>query len=149
MLTDEVKIEFCGCIEQRYVWRKMDAEFDEKDTPPTVKHCGESIMFWPCIAATGMGNISVVKGKNISIKYQQILKAKKKKKLNVKKWWILQQDNDDVHNSKSALDYLRMHKLKILLWPSQSHDLNINVTKEQCMPSGSGKISPKQELKNI
>ena len=40
--------------------------------------------------------------------------------------WILQQDNDPKHTSKSTQDWLRKKKLKVLEWPSQSPDLNPN-----------------------
>lgn len=32
-------------------------------------------MLWACVAASGMGNISLVEGRMDSIKYQQILEA--------------------------------------------------------------------------
>lgn len=126
--TDEVKIELFGRNEQRYVWRKKGAEFHEKNTSPTVKHGGGSIMLWACVAASGTGNISLVEGRMNSIKYQQILEANitpSVKKLKMKRGWLLQQDNDPKHTSKSTMDYLKRRKLKVLPWPSQSPDLNI------------------------
>lgn len=63
-----------------------------------------------------------------SIKFQQILDAnlmQSVKKLKLKRGWLLQMDNDPKHTSKSTVDYIKRHKLKVLPWPSQSPDLNI------------------------
>ena len=35
------------------------------------------------------------------------------------------QDNDPKYTSKSNMDYLKRHKLKVLEWPSYCPDLNI------------------------
>uniref|UniRef100_A0A8C5DSB5 Transposase n=1 Tax=Gouania willdenowi TaxID=441366 RepID=A0A8C5DSB5_GOUWI len=126
--TDEVKIELFGHNKQRYVWRKKGAAFHEKNTLPTVKYGGGSIMLWGCVAASGIGNIARVEGRMDSIKYQQILEANitaSVKKLKLKRGWLLQQDNDPKHTSKSTMDYFKKRKLKVLEWPSQSPDLNI------------------------
>ena len=126
--TDEVKIELFGHNQQRYVWRKKGAAFHEKNTLPTVKHGGGSIMLWGCVAASGTGNIAWVEGRMDSTKYQQILEANitpSVKKLKLKRGWLLQQDNDPKHTWKSTMDDLKRHKLKVLEWPSQSPDLNI------------------------
>ncbi|KAK3570719.1 hypothetical protein QTP86_025262 [Hemibagrus guttatus] len=38
--------------------------------------------------------------------------------------WVLQQDNDPKHTSKSTSKWLKKNKMKTLEWPSQSPDLN-------------------------
>ncbi|KAK3569498.1 hypothetical protein QTP86_031670 [Hemibagrus guttatus] len=38
--------------------------------------------------------------------------------------WVLQQDNDPKHTSKSTSEWLKKNKMKTLEWPSQSPDLN-------------------------
>ncbi len=85
-------------------------------------------MLWGCIAASGSGNLSRVKGTMDSIKFQQILGANlmpSVKKLKLKCGWLLKMDNDPKHTSKSTVDYIKRRKLKVLPWPSQSPDLNI------------------------
>ncbi|KAI5107574.1 sterile alpha motif domain-containing protein 9-like [Silurus meridionalis] len=42
--TDETKLELFGPMDQRYVWRRKNKAYEEKNTLPTVKHGGGSIM---------------------------------------------------------------------------------------------------------
>ncbi|KAK3517578.1 hypothetical protein QTP70_012564 [Hemibagrus guttatus] len=42
----------------------------------------------------------------------------------LKRTWVLQQDNDPKHTSKSTSEWLKKNKMKALEWPSQSPDLN-------------------------
>lgn len=126
--TDETKIELFGHNQRRYVWRKKGEAFQEKNTLPTVKHGGGSIMLWGCVAASGTGNIVRVEGRMDSTKYQQILEAnvlKSVRTLKLKRGWIFQQDNGPKHTSKSTMKYLQERRRKVLEWPSQSPDLNI------------------------
>ncbi|KAK3526009.1 hypothetical protein QTP70_012796 [Hemibagrus guttatus] len=45
-------------------------------------------------------------------------------KLPATRTWVLQQDNDPKHTSKSTSEWLKKNKMKTLEWPSQSPDLN-------------------------
>ncbi|KAI3376775.1 hypothetical protein L3Q82_000380 [Scortum barcoo] len=38
--------------------------------------------------------------------------------------WVMQQDNDSKHRSKSTTEWLQQKKIRLLEWPSQSPDLN-------------------------
>ncbi|KAK3560943.1 hypothetical protein QTP86_023128 [Hemibagrus guttatus] len=44
--------------------------------------------------------------------------------LKLKRTWVLQQDNDPKHTSKSTSEWLKKNKMKTLEWSSQSPDLN-------------------------
>ncbi len=44
--------------------------------------------------------------------------------LKLKRTWVMQQDNDPKHTSKSTSEWLKK-KNKVLEWPSQSPDLNL------------------------
>ena len=49
--SDETKIELFGINSTRRVWRERNADYDPKNTIPTVKHGGGNIMLWGCFSA--------------------------------------------------------------------------------------------------
>ena len=58
--------------------------------------------------------------------YQTILQENVRpsiRELKLKRSWVIQQDTDPKHTSKSASEWLNK-KFKVLEWPSQSPDLN-------------------------
>ena len=55
------------------MWRKDGEAYSTKNTVPTVKFGGGSIMIWECFSAKGVNKISVIDGKMIAQKYKQIL----------------------------------------------------------------------------
>ncbi|KAI3363740.1 hypothetical protein L3Q82_001204 [Scortum barcoo] len=125
--TDESKIDLFGRCTARYIWRKNGTAFDKKNIMPTVKHGGGSVMVWGCFAASGPGQLTVIDGIMNSGVYQKILKDNVRpsvRALKLKRSWIMQQDNDPKHTSKSTSEWLKKNKMKVLEWPSQSPDLN-------------------------
>ncbi|KAI3370477.1 hypothetical protein L3Q82_025233, partial [Scortum barcoo] len=85
------------------------------------------VMFWGCSAASGPGRLAVINGTMNSAVYQKILKENVRpsvRDLKLKRTWVLQQDNDPKHTSKSTSEWLKKNKMKTLEWPSQSSDLN-------------------------
>ena len=71
--SDETKFELFGTMDQRYIWRKKNEAYVEKNTLPTVKHGGGSLMLWGCFTSSGTGNLQHVDGIMNSIKCQEIL----------------------------------------------------------------------------
>src|SRR4029434_7181198 len=53
MWSDETKIKLFGINSTCCVWRGKNAEYDPKNTIPTVKHGGANIMLWGCFSAEG------------------------------------------------------------------------------------------------
>ena len=47
-------------MDQRYVWRRKNEAYEEKNALPTVKHSGGSVMLWGCFASNGTGNLHPV-----------------------------------------------------------------------------------------
>ncbi|KAK3520058.1 hypothetical protein QTP70_011982 [Hemibagrus guttatus] len=110
-----------------YVWRKSNTAFQKKNIILTVKYGGGSVMVWGCFAASGPGRLAVINGTMNSAVYQKILKENVRPSvcdLKLKRTWVLQQDNDPKHTSKSTSEWLKKNKMKTLEWPSQSPDLN-------------------------
>lgn len=84
-------------------------------------------MVWGCFAASGPGRITVINGKMNSKMYQDILQENLRPsvhQLELKRGWVMQQDNDPKHTSKSTKEWIKQKKLRLLEWPSQSPDLN-------------------------
>ena len=116
-----------GPMDQRYVWRRKNKAYDEKNTLPTVKHGGGSIMLWGCFASAGTGKLQRVQGTMNSLQYQEILDENVMQSvtnLRLGRRWTFQQDNDPKHTSKSTRAWLQIKGWNILKWPSQSPDLN-------------------------
>ncbi|KAK3519838.1 hypothetical protein QTP70_006672 [Hemibagrus guttatus] len=110
-----------------YVWRKSNTAFQKKNIIPTVKYGGGSVMVWGCFAASGPGRLAVINGTMNSAVYKKSLKENVRPSvcdLKLKRTWVLQQDNDPKHTSKSTSEWLKKNKMKTLEWPSQSPDRN-------------------------
>ncbi len=125
--TDETKVELFGRCVSHYIWRKSNTAFQKKNIMPTVKYGGGCVMVWGCFAASGPGRLAVINGTMNSAVYQKILKDNVRpsvRDLKLKRTWVLQQDNDPKHTSKSTSEWLKKNKMKTLEWPSQSPDLN-------------------------
>ena len=82
-------------------------------------------MVWGCFAASGPGQIAVINGKMNSQVYQDILQENLRpsvRQLKLNRGWVMQQDNDPKHRSKSTMEWLQQKKIRLLEWPSQSPD---------------------------
>lgn len=125
--SDETKIELFGINSRRRVWRQPSTEFDPKNTLPTVKHGGGSIMLWGCFSAKGTGQLHRIEGRMDGAMYRQILNDNllpSARTLKMGRGWTFMQDNDPKHSAKATQEWLRRRHIKVLEWPSQSPDLN-------------------------
>uniref|UniRef100_A0A8C5PFS3 Transposase Tc1-like domain-containing protein n=1 Tax=Leptobrachium leishanense TaxID=445787 RepID=A0A8C5PFS3_9ANUR len=59
--TDETKLELFGPMDQRYVWRRKNKAYEEKNTLPTVKHGGGQSCFGAVLLLQVQGSFSVCK----------------------------------------------------------------------------------------
>uniref|UniRef100_A0A8C5PHJ1 Transposase n=1 Tax=Leptobrachium leishanense TaxID=445787 RepID=A0A8C5PHJ1_9ANUR len=126
--TDETKIELFGKADHSTVYRKWNEAYKEKNTVPTVKYGGGSMMFWGCFAASGTGCLECVQGIMKSEDYQRILGLTVEpsvRKLGLRLIsWVFQQDNDPKHTSKSTQKWMATKRWRVLKWPAMSLDLN-------------------------
>ena len=125
--SDETKIELFGHNSVSSVYRKPGEAFLPKNTIPTVKHGGGSLMFWGCFAATGPGRLVKITGIMKKEDYVEILNENLKdsaKELSLGRRWFFMQDNDPKHSANLTKKWLENNNINVLKWPSQSPDLN-------------------------
>ena len=70
---DETKIEPFGINSTRHVWRKRNAEYNPKNTIPTVKHGGGNLILWGCFSPKGTERLHRIGGRMIGAMYREIL----------------------------------------------------------------------------
>ena len=83
-------------------------------------------MLWGCFAAGRTGALHKIDGTMRKENYVDILKQHLKtsvRKLKIGREWVFQMDNDPKHTSNVVAKWLKDNKVKVLEWPSQSHDL--------------------------
>ncbi|KAI4904925.1 hypothetical protein NFI96_004658 [Prochilodus magdalenae] len=125
--SDEIKMELFGINSARCVWRKRNADYDPKNTVPTVKHGGGDIMFWGCFSAKGTGLLHHISGRMDGAMYRKILSDNllpSVRTLNMGHGWVFQHDSDPKHTAKATKEWLNKMHIKVMEWPSQSPDGN-------------------------
>ncbi|KAI4876539.1 hypothetical protein NFI96_002227 [Prochilodus magdalenae] len=124
--SDETKIEPFGPNSTHRVWRTKN-EYHPKNTIPTVKHGGGSIMLWGCFSAHGTGRLHCIKERMTRAMYCEILgnnTLHSVRALKMGHGWVFHHDNDPKHTARITKEWLRKKHIKVLEWPSQSPDLN-------------------------
>ncbi len=108
------KVELFGrCV----IWHKTNTAFYKKNIIPTVKHGGGggSVMVRCCFAASGHGRLAIIYETMNSVLYQKILKDNVRPSVcDLKLTWVMQQDNDLKHTSKSTSEWLKKNNIKVL-----------------------------------
>lgn len=125
--SDETKIELFGRNSATRVWRKDGSAYNNKNTIPTVKFGGGSIMVWGCFSSKGPGELEIIDGRMNGRMYREILEKnlfKSADLLGHGRDFVFQDDNDPKHTAKLTKKWLQDKEIEVLSWPSQSPDLN-------------------------
>lgn len=115
--SDETKIELFSHSSSQYVWRKKKDAFKAKNTIPTVKHGGGSLMFWGFFLTKGVGALVRVNGIMKKEDYRDILEENLKqsaRNLGMGRRWIFQQDINPKHTSKFVSKWLADERVNVL-----------------------------------
>ena len=121
--SDETKMELFGLNAKRYVWHKPNTAHHPKNTIPTVKHGGGSIMLLGCFSSAGTGALVRTEGKMVGANYRKIIEENlltSARKLKLGRKFTLQHDNNPKHTAKATLEWLLNKKINVLGWRSQS-----------------------------
>ena len=132
MWSDETKIGLFGIKSTPRVWSKRNAEYNPKNTIPTVKHGGGNLMLWGCFSAKGTGRLQRIEGRMNGAMYREILGDNllpSVRALKMGRGWIFQHDNDPKHTAKATKEWLKKKHIKVLEWPSQSPKICANPLK--------------------
>ena len=123
MWSDETKIELFGINSTRRVWRKRNAEYNPKNTIPTVKHGGGNLMLWGCFSAKGTERLHRIEGRMNGAMYREILGDNLLSSVRALKMgcgWVFQHDNDPKHTAKATKECSKISILRSRSGPSQS-----------------------------
>ena len=107
-----------------YVWRKKSEAFKPKNTVPTAKQGGGSILPRACFLTSGTGNLVKVDEKGTVNRDPPENIRQYPAELGLGPHWIFQQDNDPKHTAKIVQKWFGDNAVNVLEWPSQSPDLN-------------------------
>ncbi|KAI4887520.1 hypothetical protein NFI96_016696, partial [Prochilodus magdalenae] len=121
------KLNFLASTPPAMCGGKKNAAYDPKNTVPTVKHGGGSIMVRGCFSAKGTGLLHRITGKMDGAMNRTILRDNllpSARDLKMGRGWVFQHDNDPKHTAKATKDWLKKNHIKVMEWPSQSPDLN-------------------------
>ncbi|CAF2133106.1 unnamed protein product [Rotaria magnacalcarata] len=125
--SDESKYNLFGSDGKVMVWRTSKEEFNPKCTVPTVKHGGGNVKVWGCFAWNGVGNLFFIDDNMTGEMYKDILAEnlfQSSKKLKLGPDMVFQHDNDPKHTSRIVKNWLDKHRVKRLIWPPFSPDMN-------------------------
>ena len=117
MWSDETKIELFGINSTRRVWRNRNAEYNSKNTIPTVKYGGGNLMLWGCFSAKGTARLHRTEGRMNGAMYQEILGDNllpSARTLKMGRGWVFQHDNDPKHTAKATKEWLKKKHIKVL-----------------------------------
>ena len=83
-------------------------------------------MVWGCMSSKGLGRLHFIDGIMNSEVYVEILRDCMLPSARdiLGRRFQFQHDNDPKHTSKKVTEFLKQKKVKVLVWPPQSPDLN-------------------------
>ncbi len=115
--SDETKIHLFGSDGVKRVWRQPGEEYKDKCVLSTVKHGGGNVMVWGCMSAAGTGELQFIEGTMNANMYCDILKQSMISTLR-------RLGAGQYSNMTMTTAFLKKLRVKVMVWPSMSPDLN-------------------------
>ena len=126
--SDETKVSLHSNDGRDRTFRKSGEPLRDHNVSPTKKFGGGSLMLWGCMLSRGVGYLCRIDGGVDAEMYCQILEGEMLKTIeyyDLKKADIIyQQDNAPAHTAKRTIQWFERNEINIMVWPSQSPDLN-------------------------
>lgn len=122
IFSDEKRFSLMGC-DSHYTW------IHSSQSPKRVRNVIRSpgLMIWAMIMPSGLLSYQIMRGKQNSQKYINIISSYAMPIINInyKENMIFQQDNCPIHVSKETKNFFKKINIDLLDWPPYSPDLNI------------------------
>lgn len=126
LFSDESKFNLFRSDGVCHVRRPKGERLNPRYVSPTVKHGGGSVMVWSCFSGHGVGPLHRIRGIMDQFMYRDILEniMEPHSEEFLPLTFTFQHDNDPKHSSKLVKKWLNDNKIKVMVWPAQSPDLN-------------------------
>ncbi len=112
--TKGTKIQLFGINSTHRVCKRRNTFYDPKNTIPTVKYIGGSIVLWGGFLLRGQDNCTASKGRWTGTC------TVRARALKMGRGWVFQHDNDPKHMPKATKEWLKKKHITVQEWPSQT-----------------------------
>lgn len=124
--SDESKKNLLHSDGRTIIWRRKDEEYSSDCITATIKSGQQNLLFWGCMASSGVGSLKFIEGIMDKYMYKDILNDHMLPSARnlIGRQYTFQHDNDPKHTATVVKEFLQKKKITVLEWPPQSPDLN-------------------------
>lgn len=130
VFSDEFRVTLFKCDGRTIVWRQENERYLPSCLKLTRLQNRQSVMFWGCIGYGRRGHLVEVQGNMNRHDYIRVLQQHLQpsavdifRRQNPN--FIFQHDNAPPHTARDTVAWLDQQPFQVMMWPSQSPDMNI------------------------